>query len=823
MQLRRRLRAGFTASLLYTYSKSVDDDAYLGGQGHATSGQGGDSAPAMPDASIAQNWLNLRGERALSTFDQRHLLNVQEQYTSGQGLEGGTLLSGWPGRILKEWTLLTQINAGTGLPETPGYFAAVPGTGFYNTIRPSLTGEPIYAPSTARHLNAAAYAAPASGQWGTAGRDSIRGPSQFSLDTSMERTFRPSTKFNLVARVDATNLINHAVFTGWDTTSQQHAIRRAGERECHAQFSDHDSVEVLSMRILPAILVAISGLVPAAAQQIGQNKPADASENFTLSVKVQLVVEAVVVKDKDGHPVPGLTAKDFAVTEDGVPQTVRICEHQDLAEEAKPLPVSKAGSEEIKLYKQLTRTQIAPEAADNERYKNRRLLALYFDMSAMNPADQLRALSAAQQFVRTQMTTVDLVSILRYQGGSVDVLQDFTADRDKLLSILETMIVGEGQGSAETIDDASSADTGAAFGQDDSEFNIFNTDRQLSALETAAKMLGQLNEKKSLIYFASGLRLNGIDNQAQMHATVDAAIKAGVSFWPIDARGLVAQAPLGDATQGSPGNSGVYTGAAALSNTTNFQQSQDTLYALAGDTGGKAQFDNNDLDHGIVQAQDAISDYYLIGYYATNTAKNGQFRRVKVALTQNLEAKLSYREGYYADKEFSHFTAIDKERQLEDALMLEDPITELSIAMEIDHFQLNRAEYFVPIIVKIPGRELALAKHGGAEHTLIDFVGEIKDLVGGSTVSNVRDNVNIKLSDATAAELAHRPIEYDTGFTLLPGKYSIKFLARDDETGRIGTFETTFTIPNLNKEDKRIPISSVVLSSQRAGSKPSAV
>jgi hypothetical protein len=147
--------------------------------------------------------------------------------------------------------------------------------------------------------------------------------------------------------------------------------------------------------------------------------------------------------------------------------------------------------------------------------------------------------------------------------------------------------------------------------------------------------------------------------------------------------------------------------------------------------------------------------------------------------------------------------------------MLEDPITDLTIAMEIDYFQLNRAEYFVPIIVKIPGRELALAKRGGAEFTRIDFVGEIKDLVGGTTVSNVRDNVSIKLSDATATELAHRPIEYDTGFTLLPGKYAIKFLARDDETGRIGTFQSTFVIPNLNKELKRIPISAVVLSSQR--------
>jgi VWFA-related protein len=567
------------------------------------------------------------------------------------------------------------------------------------------------------------------------------------------------------------------------------------------------------MKILLVLLTLITA--HATAQQIGQNTSANASGTYTLTAKAQLVVETVVVKDKQGKFISGLGAKDFTVTEDGTPQTIRFCEHQDLAAEEAPVAAAAPGTEQIKLYKQLTRTQIAPEAPENSRYKNRRLLALYFDMTAMHPADQLRALSAAEKFLRTQMTTVDLVAILRYQGGSVDILQDFTADRNKLLSILETMIVGEGQGSAETVDDASSADTGAAFGQDDTEFNVFNTDRQLSALQTAAKMLSQLNEKKSLIYFASGLRLNGIDNQAQLHATVDAAIRAGVSFWPVDARGLVAQAPLGDATQGSPGNSGMYSGGAAQANTSNFQQSQDTLYALAGDTGGKALFDNNDLTQGIVQAQESVSDYYVVGYYTSNTARNGHFRRVKISLNQDATAKLDYRQGYYADKEFSHFTTVDKERQLEDALMLEDPITDLSIAMEIDHFQLNRAEYFVPIIVKIPGRELALAKRGGAEHTLIDFVGEIKDLVGGTTVSNVRDNVNIKLTDATAAELARRPIEYDTGFTLLPGKYMIKFLARDDETGRIGTYQTTFVIPNLNKEATHVPISSVVLSSQR--------
>jgi VWFA-related protein len=565
------------------------------------------------------------------------------------------------------------------------------------------------------------------------------------------------------------------------------------------------------MRSLLIFLLVVGS---ASAQQIGQNTAAKSGDTFTLWVKSQLVIETVTVKDKDGKTIPGLTAKDFTVTEDGVPQTIKFCEHEQLPSTPTPLPAS-PGGDDIKIYKKLSRTQVAPEAAGTPKYKNRRLLALYFDMSAMQPSDQLRALSAAEKFIRTQMTDADLVSILRYNGGSVDVLQDFSQDRNKLLSVIETLIVGEGQGDNETVDDASSADVGAAFGQDDSEFNVFNTDRQLSALQTTAKMLGQLSEKKSLIYFASGLRLNGIDNQAQMHATVDTAVRAGVSFWPIDARGLTAGAPLGDATQGSPGNVGMYSGTAAQAQRDSFQQSQDTLYSLAGDTGGKALFDNNDLTRGIVQAQQAISDYYILGYYTSNAAEDGRFRKVSIAVAPGLAAKLDYRQGYYANKTFAKFTVADKERQLEDALMLEDPMTDLTVAMEIDYFQLNRAEYFVPIVVKIPGRELALAKRRGADHTLIDFVGEVKDVVGGTTVSNVRDNVNIKLSDATAAELTKRPIEYDFGFTLLPGRYQIKFLARDDETGRIGTYETTFVIPNLNKEVQRVAISSVVLSSQR--------
>ena len=533
----------------------------------------------------------------------------------------------------------------------------------------------------------------------------------------------------------------------------------------------------------------------------------------TFQTTTQLVVQTVVVKDKSGKPVEGLTAKDFSVTEDGVPQAIRFIEYQKLDDAQQAAPASPMPDKVIPLPK-LTKTQIAPEVPGNTRYRDRRLLALYFDMTAMTPPDQLRALNAAKSFLRTRMTGADLMAIMQFSGGAVQVLQDFTSDRARLESTIQTMIVGEDENAETNPNDASAADAGAAFGQDDGEFNIFSTDRQLAALQTAAKMLGQLSEKKSLIYFASGLRMNGSDNQAQLRATVNAAIRAGVSFWPVDARGLVAQAPMGDATKGSPGGLAMYTGGSAMAVMSNFQRSQDSLWSLAADTGGKAMLDNNDLAAGIVQAQKSVPSYYIIGYYSSNAALDGKFRKIKIALNGTIAASLDYRQGYFAGKQFNKFSAVDKERQLEEALMLGDPVTELTIAMEIDYFQLNRAEYFVPLIVKIPGRELALARKGGADRTRIDFIGEIKDSFG-STVQNMRDKVDIKLSGATASELAKRPIQYDTGFTLLPGKYSIKFLARDAETGRIGTYQTKFLIPNLNKEEKRIPISSVVLSSQR--------
>ena len=560
---------------------------------------------------------------------------------------------------------------------------------------------------------------------------------------------------------------------------------------------------------------------PPAQQQT--NAPLTVKGSFKFEANATLIVETVVVKDKDGNPIKGLKAKDFTVTEDGKAQEIKICDYQELESapapqelKTRPAPKEDAKPAEPATIKAVVSNAIAPEKPGDLKYKDRRLMVMFFDLTSMPIPDQIRAQTHALKFIKTDMTPSDLMAIMTF-SSDIKVVEDFTDDRDQLTKDIKNLTIGEGQGFDVASADDSASDTGAAFSQDDTEFNLFNTDRQLSALETAVKMLSTLNEKKALVYFTSGITKSA-DNQAQMQATVNAAIRSNVSIYTIDARGLVASAPMGDATKSSPGGQGMYSGSSARSATSSFQGQQETLFTLAEDTGGKALLDNNDLSMGLIQAQKDISSYYIVGYYSTNSALDGHFRRIKIALSPSVTSKLGkpieYRAGYYANKDFSKFTSTDRERQLSEALMLADPVTDIDIAMEIDYFRLARDRYFIPVQVKIPGSELALAKHGGAETTRVEFIGQVKD-AKGAIVQNVRDTADVKLKEATAAQLSKSPLAYDTGFTLAPGTYQMKFLTRDNETGKMGTFQTKFTVPDLTSEQKLLPISSVVLSSQR--------
>ncbi len=309
----------------------------------------------------------------------------------------------------------------------------------------------------------------------------------------------------------------------------------------------------------------------------------------TFTANSNLVIVDVTVRDKSGQPIEGLKASDFTVTEDGKPQKISVFEFQKLSNEPEP-PPKLSLADQLKL-PEAPKTTITAESPGKVQYHDKRLMVFYLDFSSMGINEQLRAQEAALEYLDKHITKDDLVAILLYTSA-VQVLTDFTGDRDAMAAILKALPIGEMSEMAGLADttDANGEDTGAAFVADETEFNIFNTDQKLAAIEQAARMLAPLPEKKALLYFSAGVNKTGIDNQAQLDATINAAVKANVQVYPIDARGLMADPPGGDASHAASRGTGIYNGSVYNQQRATINDSQETLYFAGGGTQADKSF-----------------------------------------------------------------------------------------------------------------------------------------------------------------------------------------------------------------------------------------
>lgn len=556
----------------------------------------------------------------------------------------------------------------------------------------------------------------------------------------------------------------------------------------------------------PVVFLLILGMVQSAWTQ----------QRPTFSMTTNVVIVNVTVLDNNGKPVENLTKDDFELYENGKLQKLQAVDFQRLNNRVLPSP-DQAPPEPAppKGY-----NPDAEKAAKNSsllsKYQDRRLIVMLFDFSSMQPAEQMRAQQAAIKFLTQQMTSSDMVSIMSFTS-ELKTIQDFTSDRDLLIATINKLRPGESSENAAIADEGADAqDQSGQFVADETEFNIFNADLKLAALEEAADKLRQYPEKKALVYISSGVQKNGVDNQSQLRATVNAAVRANVAFYPIDARGLSALVPGGDATQQGAAGSNLYSGAGQNSLKNNFVNQQETLATLAIDTGGKALLDSNDLSEGIRQVQKDFSSYYVLSYVSSNPAQDGRYRRIQVKLAPrlaSLRAKLDYRQGYYAPTTFAKMSGTDKEAQLSQALMSDNPVTDLPMAVEVDYFRIEKDKYFAPISVKIPGSALAFHNKGAKQATELDFIAEVFD-ARNRPAATVRDTIPLKVTEDVAGQVVHKSIQYDTGVTLTPGAYKLRFVARENGEGKVGTFEESFTIPDLARTPI-LRVSSLILSNQR--------
>jgi VWFA-related protein len=568
-------------------------------------------------------------------------------------------------------------------------------------------------------------------------------------------------------------------------------------------------------KVLAFLTLAAVGQPQQPPQQQQQPPGSPDTPNVTFTSNANLVIVDVTVKDpKTGAPIEGLKLTDFTLLEDNKPQKISTFDFQKLAVDPEPPEAAPSLGDQHQLPED-PKTTITLPSHNQIQYHDKRLLVLFFDFSNMGIPEQLRAQEAALKYVDTQMTESDLMAILIYTTA-VQVKTDFTANREQLTDVIKAFPIGEMSEMADAADtgDDNNQDTGAAFVADETEFNLFNTDQKLAAIEDVVHKLSALPEKKVLVYITNGISKTGIENQAQLEASINAAVKANVAIYPIDARGLMADPPGGGASKAASRGSGIFNGSVYNSQRAAINDSQETLSTLASETGGKVFLDSNDLSLGIVQAKNEFRSYYILGYYTSNAKLDGKYRNISVKLNKNISAKLDFRHGYFGDKVWGKFNGSDKEQQLQQALSSPDPQTDLPLALEADYFRISPVAYFVPVSVKIPGSVIALAEKRNGGETEFDFVGQVID-ERKHIVAKVRDYIKVKLGAGDTERLATRNFHYDAGFTLAPGRYRIQFLVRENQSGKMGTFDARFVVPDLAADSMLLKTSSVIWSNQR--------
>jgi VWFA-related protein len=448
------------------------------------------------------------------------------------------------------------------------------------------------------------------------------------------------------------------------------------------------------------------------------------------------------------------------------------------------------------------------------------MIVMFFDLTSLAAEDLLRSTRAAQKYLQEQMTPADLVAVVAF-GNTLKIVANFTNDRELLKQSVDALVPGHEAALAQLADAAAAADgetlvsedTGAAFTADDTEFNIFNTDRKLAAVEALCEVLEGIPGKKSIIQFTSGITQTGEENRSELIAATNSANRSNVSIYSVDSRGLVTATPGGDASTGASGGNAMFTGATVISQSQSRQDSRETLATLAGDTGGRSFFDVGDFGKVFQSVQNDTSGYYLVGYYSANAANDGAWRRVHVKIDPlPAGVRVRAREGYYAPKNFGVFTTEDRERQLEEAFQSDNPEVELPVAVETSEFRLNANQVFVPIDAKLAPSALQWAQKRGSRETAFDFAAEVRDAKSNRVVGALRDTITVKIDAEHFQDIQQHALVYQGGIILAPGEYKLKFLARENESGRIGTFEQNISLapPQLD----RLQVSSLLLSSQ---------
>ncbi len=547
------------------------------------------------------------------------------------------------------------------------------------------------------------------------------------------------------------------------------------------------------------LVLLACGLLSAA--PVAQQPPAAQAPSAPLTFKVEVnyVEIDAVVTDDQGNFVRNLTKDDFQVVEDGKPQAVSVFADVNI-------PIERA---DPPLY---AKASIPPDVATNRTPFEGRVFIIVIDDLHINFSRTPRVRAAARQFVERYVGTNDLVAVINTRGRT-DATQDFTSNRQLALNAVDRAM-GQGADSSTKAALADYAMNQGVQGMDsrvNRDFNDLerytNGRNTLETLRSLSEFVaGMRGRRKAVVLFSEGINydtVNAIQNryatdiQQEMNNLIAAATRANAIIYTVDPRGVTSG--MEDAIDISSFPTDNSIGVSNLQD--ELRISQDSLRAMASETGGIAVLNQNDFRTGFSRILDDNSSYYVIGYYPTNDKRDGRFRKVQVNVGKpGLHVRA--RKGYYASKGKPETKPAGREGttpELRDALMSPIPVSGLTLAAAATPFRGASPNDAIALSLEIDGTNLKFDKkedgllHNDIEISLFasDAAGKIKD--------GARDVLALKLRPQTYDIVSKSMIRVVRRLQVPPGRYSLRIGARDSNAGTVGSLVYALDAPDFSK------------------------
>ena len=565
---------------------------------------------------------------------------------------------------------------------------------------------------------------------------------------------------------------------------------------------------------------------------VAQQQPQQSDE--VVRVKANLVNIDVIVKDKKGKYIPDLKAEDFTIVENGVVQKIEFFDAPLSHTETKSPAAAKAP--------EVTTTTTTPPGVA------RNYVALVLDSQTTDITNLKQVREGTLKYVRDQITETDTVALLSVTN-SLQMLQPFTQDKNKLIAALENADVNSTSKSleqkelAENISAiqselastvAGGAITSPAAGSEAARIMIMQTMLAqfvrlrtalslqqsrpiLAALAAICEGLRIIPGKKTLVLFSQGFVTPAVLDW-QVQSTIDIANRANVAIYIIDSAGLRAGAPAsGSLVPSTPmaGVSGITNqeqriravgGETVFDNVRQEGQNReyDILYRISGDTGGRFLKGNNDIGQGLERINEEIHARYTLAYRSTNQNFDGTFRKVKIDVKRP-DAQIVSRSGYYAipPEEIVPLSPADKKLLSGFAAAQANP--ELPMFVSLSQFRAREGLFTVPLAIELPPSAVKFERKADKRSMQLEVLGVLKTTTE-KILSRLGGNFDVNLSDSEYQSIVNNNIFYRQDMVLAPGEYTLDLIVRDKQSGKTSAKREQFVVPEPDAEFAATPV-----------------